>query len=406
MARLATILTIAGLMAGGATFHPLQAVELGIAASQTVPTFGEDHLPYHINYDDLTAVLQNVVLITGMSDRSRAPSVKGNIGTRFKTKRNVYTAYEGNRIWLEALEDERALEVLGMIRHGLETLPDNVPISQFSDAEQIAFWLNLHNVAFLEELVQHSQNGMKNLLYRGDDAMLDKKLVTVQGVPLSLNDIRFNIVGKRWGDSPLVIYGFFEGIIGGPNIRKEAFTGEKLHEQLSANAREFVNSNRGVYLKGGKTMHVSSFYERFESYFPNFQKDLRAHLLEYLVPGGIQAKVANSRRLDPDVDDWTVASVRGNTREYGGALQTNGAAMATAIVRGQGGEVASDSSLTVSGMADSVKNFSRFTLEQQTLLMRLNKQRMARTGNVRIEELQEIKDRVERTKKDETGEKE
>lgn len=151
-------------------------------------------------------------------------------------------------------------------------------------------------------------------------------------------------------------------------------------------------------------MHVSSFYERFESYFPNFQKDLKAHLLEYLIPGGIQANVASARRLDPDVDDWTVASVRGNTREYGGALQKNGAAMATAIVRGQGGEVASDSSLTVSGMADSVKNFSRFTLEQQTLLMRLNKQRMARTGNVRIEELQEIKDRVERTKKGDTDE--
>ena len=365
------------------------------ASSYDAPTTAEMELSYHINYDDLTTVLENTVLVTGMSDRSRAPDIKGALGTRLRAKRNVYTAYEGNRIWLEALEEGQARNVLTSIRESLEAIPDNAPLAHFPDAEQIAFWLNLHNIAFLEELVKHSQNSMKSLLY-GRDGILDRKLVTVQGVPLSLNDIRFNVVGKRWGDNPLVIYGFYEGIIGSPNIRKEAFTGSELHAQLTANAREFINSNRGVYLKGGRIMHVSSFYERFEVFFPDFQKDLKAHLLDHLPPGRIRELVADARKLDADVDDWTVTSLRGNTRDYGGALQKNASALATALVVGEGGAVGVNSSHVADHMAVMVHGYSRFSEEQQELLMRLNEQRMQRTGNIRIEELQEIKDRIEK----------
>ncbi|WP_262689961.1 DUF547 domain-containing protein [Kordiimonas aestuarii] len=352
------------------------------------------HLPYHINYDDLTAVLENTVLITGLSNRERAPDIKASLGSRMKAKRNVYTAYEGNRIWLEALEEEGVLVVLAMIRKSLERVPDDVPITSFSTAEQIAYWLNLHNVALLEELVQHSQNNMKRLLY-GRDGMMNKKLVTVQGVPLSLNDIRFEIVARRWPSDPLIIYGFYEGVIGGPNIRKEAFTGEKLHTQLNANAFEFINSNRGTSLKAGKTARVSSLYERYAMFFPDFQKDLKAHLLAYLQPGPVRDKVEKARRLAPEVDDWSVASLRGNTRDYGGASQKNSSALATVRIAGST-NAAMNSSMLADSLASTVRNFSRFSLEQEQLLLQLNKQRMARTGNVRIEELQEIKERVEK----------
>jgi hypothetical protein len=385
-------LFVAGVSAGLVICTPLSAS--AEPAAYDVPSTADMQLPYHINYDDLSMVFGNVVLVTGMSDRSRAPDIKGSLGTRMKAKRNVYTAYEGNRIWLEALEEEKAQEVLKSIRESLEAIPDNAPLAHFTDAEQIAYWLNLHNIAFLEELVKHSQNNMKHLLY-GRAAMMDQKLVTVQGVPLSLNDIRFEIVGRRWGSNPLVIYGFYEGIIGGPNIRKEAFNGEDLHTQLAANAREFVNSNRGVYLRGGRTMHVSSFYERFERFFPDFQTDLKSHLMEYLEPGRIRDDMASSRKLVADVDDWTAASLRGNTRDYGGALQKNASALATAQVGGPG-SLNANSSMIADSLATMVRGYSRFGEEQQQLLIRLNEQRMARTGNIRIEELQEIKERIEK----------
>ncbi len=394
MYRFGKLAVGAALVAAG-TLAPLVPAVPRAYAEELVPAAADMRIPYHINYDDLTAVLENVVLVTGMSDRGRAPDIKGSLGTRMKAKRNVYTAYEGNRIWLQALEEKKAQEVLTSIRVSLEAIPDNAPLAHFTDAEQIAYWLNLHNVAFLEELVKHSQNSMKKLLY-GRGGILDKKLVTVQGVPLSLNDIRFRVVGKRWGNNPLVIYGFYEGIIGSPNIRKEAFTGEELHAQLTANAREFVNSNRGVYLKGGKTVYVSSFYERFEDYFPDFQKDLKAHLLDYVQPGRIKTMVAEARRLDPEVDDWNVTSLRGNTRDYGGALQKNASALTTAIVVAESGGLSPNSSILADSLSTMVRNYSRFSEEQQELLLELNRQRMERTGNIRIEELQEIKSRIEK----------
>jgi hypothetical protein len=54
---------------------------------------------------------------------------------------------------------------------------------------------------------------------------LPKKLLTVDGVALSLNDIQFNILKHNYANNPLIIYGLYQGVIGGPNIRKSAYTG-------------------------------------------------------------------------------------------------------------------------------------------------------------------------------------
>ncbi|WP_420429636.1 DUF547 domain-containing protein [Kordiimonas sp.] len=350
-----------------------------------------ESLDIRINYDDVSGLLKNIVLVTGPSTRERAGDIKSNIGTRFKAKRNVYTAYEGNRFYAAALEDEDAYEVVQQIRQSLEKVLDKTPITQLSTNEQVAYWLNLHNVAFLEELMRHSQNNMQDLLY-GDDSMLERKFITIRGTAISLNDIRYNILARSLSHEPLIIYGLFEGIIAGPNIRKEAFTGDTLYAQLAANATEFINSNRGTYLKGGKTVRVSSLYERYNMFFPNFQEDLKAHLLTYLYQGRVRENIEGARRLKPDVDDWTVASVRGNTRDYGGALQTNGSALATAQIHGRG---ASSASTLVTDIADLVQNQMRFSPEQLKMLIKLNKQRGSRTGTVGIEEIMEPRQRME-----------
>ncbi|WP_262689960.1 DUF547 domain-containing protein [Kordiimonas aestuarii] len=346
-----------------------------------------------INYDDVTGLLKNIVLVTGQSTRERAADIKSNIGTRFKAKRNVYTAYEGNRFYAAALEEEDAYEVVKQIRMSLEKVLDKTPITQLSTNEQVAYWLNLHNVAFLEELMRHSQNNMQELLY-GEDSMLDRKFITIRDTSISLNDIRYNILARSLSHEPLIIYGLYEGVIGGPNIRKEAFTGETLYAQLAANATEFINSNRGTYLKGGRTVRVSSLYERYNMFFPDFQKDLKAHLLSYLYQGRVRNNIERASFLKPDVDDWTVASVRGNTRDYGGALQTNGSALATAQMSGINDVPVNIASTLVTDMADVAENHMRFSPEQLKMLMQLNRQRANRTGNVNIEEIQEPRNRT------------
>jgi hypothetical protein len=161
---------------------------------------------------------------------------------------------------------------------------------------------------------------------------LSTQLLTVAGVPLSLDDIQFTILKNNYDNNPLVIYGLYQGIIGGPNIRKTAYTGHDVWRALKNNATEFINSNRGTYSSSddSEVFEVSSFYDRNRVYFPNFNTDLSAHLLEYL-EGSERTMLANADTLKPDINDWTITSLSGNYREFGGSIADNSAALLDSI---------------------------------------------------------------------------
>ncbi len=69
-------------------------------------------------------------------------------------------------------------------------------------------------------------------LIEGEEAFLAKKSLTVAGIPLSLNDIEFTILRQNYDGDPLIIYGLYQGNIGGPNIRKAAYTGTNVYADL------------------------------------------------------------------------------------------------------------------------------------------------------------------------------
>jgi len=166
----------------------------------------------------------------------------------------------------------------------------------------------------------------------GKKSILPKKLLTVDGVALSLNDIQFNILKHNYANNPLIIYGLYQGIIGGPNIRKSAYTGADVYRALANNAIEFTNSNRGTYgsSKNPEVFRVSSLYERNKSYFPDFNSDLSAHLMKYL-EGYEREQLQAASTLKPDINDWTITSLEGNYRELAGSIASNPAALLDSV---------------------------------------------------------------------------
>ncbi len=195
----------------------------------------------------------------------------------------------------------------------------------------------------INEIIKvYPERKLKKLL-TGKNSILEKKLLKVAGVPLSLNDIEFTILRQNYNNNPLVMYGLYQGIIGGPNIRKSAYTGANVQNHLEDNASEFINSNRGTYPKDEKTFRASSLYDRNREFFPNFQADLKKHLLVYLV-GSEKGELAASSVIKPDIDDWTVTDLYGSYPEIGGSLADNSAALldatSTTTNDGDGGQVA------------------------------------------------------------------
>ncbi|WP_428407093.1 DUF547 domain-containing protein [Hyphococcus sp.] len=241
------------------------------------PQYTIDHTPW-------TDFLKRAVYVTGRSDRTPARRSGNQFrinGTRLTTTSTSRYRFEGNRIMFHTFNND--IETyLGLYRQGLQDTMNRVEYDAFSRDEQLAFWLNLYNAVVIHEIAKvHPVAKPSRIRIRDQDARLfDAKLVEVHGVRLSLNDIRHNIVYRYWRSAD-VLYGFWDGAIGGPSIMPTAFEGDAVRSQLQLNAREFVNSLRGVDRIGGR-MRVSQIYVDARPYFfTDWPASLYAHLSRY-----------------------------------------------------------------------------------------------------------------------------
>lgn len=378
-------------------------LSLNTFAESTISTVPEpfqgfdDNSKYVIKYDDLTNLLKTAVVDVGRSTREVAAPSKAKTGTRMKASVKRSTLNEANRFYFESFDDnEEAQQFLIAIQKSLEGVPAEVSFENFSRDEQLAYWLNLYNVTVLNEINKiYPQRKLKKVLV-GKKSILSKKLLNVAGVPLSLNDIQYTILRLNYDNNPLIIYGLYQGNIGGPNIRRKAYSGADVYRALANNAIEFTNSNRGTYSKDERTFRVSSLYERNDMFFPNFETDLRKHLSGYL-EGDERIEIKSAASIKADINDWTVTDLGGTYRDLGAAFADNNAALLDSV-KGTtpadgGGTMGAASGPGSSMMAAKGKPMSRYNTELLEHLTEINLKRMGtnkQNATVTLEELGEF----------------
>ncbi|MEW9799472.1 DUF547 domain-containing protein [Alteromonas sp. CYL-A6] len=339
-----------------------------------------------IAYDDLDEFLNASVYVVGRSTREKAPRASGTTGTRLKNRVNRLTALEGNRFYFDILQSTDYTDILTAIHQSLAALPDEVPLSGFNRNEQLAYWLNLYNFTLFSELAKEGGYiDMRRLLDDDDDSLLNRKAVTVAGVPLSLNDIHFDILLQKYHGDPLVIYGLFQGVIGGPTLQDEAFKGETVWKQLERLASDFINSNRGTYYDG----RLSAYYQRNLAFFDNDKQKLKDHVLDYLeddVYQDIAATAAND--LELDIEDLNLADIGGG-REYGAGLMKNNAALIdSANVEQRAGSVTfATQNFLAEGLIRKSRLNVRFSADELEVLNGIRQQHEINAGRVKVTDL-------------------
>lgn len=259
---------------------PVMAAESGVVQTTNQFNISTKFSPSpknnkRIGYDYLDELLEDSVVLTGPSTRVRAPRPEVLTGSRVSLGHDSPYRMEGNKIVFSGFS-EAYIQGFSSFRQELEAISDAVAITDLPRDAQLAYWLNLHNVAVIETLATAYpvKRPSKLNLPAYDASLHDAKMLTVSGTPLSLRDIREKIVYTHWRDNPDVIYGFFLGDLGSPSIRNRAYRRDSVQDMLDRNADEFVNSLRG-YRKG----KVSKVYQDVAPfYFPNFETDLAAHL--------------------------------------------------------------------------------------------------------------------------------
>lgn len=347
---------------------------------------------FTINYDDLDTILSASVLPSGIPSRKKAAATSATVGTRMKNNSNPLTAASGNRFAYEEYKNnDRMKQLVSRIRSSLEAVPGEVQLSDFNKREQLAFWLNLYNVTVIDEIIKiYPKKNLEDFITDEDDGLLQKKLLKVAGVELSLNDIQFEILLKNYPDQPDVIYGLHQGYIGSPNIRKRAYTAENVVRALQHNAADFVNSNRGTYMAGKRGYRVSGFYQRSAAFFPNFNQDLKQHLLGHIRDDD-RADLEQASELQANIDDWSVTDIYGTTRNYGGAAATNSAALLDSFsqtARSSSSSEVGNLGLMSSSLAERAVSFGRFSPDQTQKLKELNIRRLNQPGAVTLTDLE------------------
>ncbi|MFL0355779.1 DUF547 domain-containing protein [Erythrobacter sp. GH1-10] len=272
----------------------------------------EDRIQHRIDYSIWTSALSNFVISMGPPLRKKPFNPPSVIGTRRQLGHNSIYRLDGSMFAFSFMNDE-VRESFTEYRLDLQSVADTLDIQSIPRNEQLAYWLNLHNVAMVEQIAKHWPVRQPREI-EVDGVPLDHaKFIVVEGIALSPRDIREKIVYPNWRN-PKVIYGFWRGEIGGPAMQREAFTGNNVSDQLDRAAREFANSRRGVE-KRGDTLHVSQLFEEAAPfYFRDFEADLRKHLLDF-AEEEVREMLGETATAKASLSEHDIADLAGGARD-------------------------------------------------------------------------------------------
>jgi len=336
-----------------------------------------------IDHSPWSKFLVTAVYDVGRSDRIPAKK-KGTIrktGTRVTTACDSKYRHEGNRALFQFF-DEGSILYVQQYRDGLQAAIEKVGYATLNRDEQLAFWLNLYNVVLVHEIAKahpiarpHTiKPSHLNKSGKQKVSLFDAKVVSVHGQELSLNEIRKEIVFKNW-KNPNVIYGFWQGTIGGPSLQLDAFTGGNVQSLLKRSGGEFVNSLRGVNRSTG-ALRISKHYDDARILFPVWPKDVVSHIYSHadLITAGLLGDSADEP-IKATISDLHTADLEsGETRRFSGS--NNPASIAN--------------DRTFSGLRAKIDKgaTSRLSPDAFVFLERIEQKKKSRTGTVTIDDIE------------------
>ena len=191
------------------------------------------------------------------------------------------------------------------------TTLSNLQPTQLNQTQQLAYWVNLYNALTVQVVLDHpkkdSIRSMGPLLSFGP---WDKAYLTIEGKPVSLNDIEHSILRPIWQDHRLHFV-LNCASIGCPNLSRTAYTQENAEDSLAQAERTFLQHPRALAFHDKDVLQLSSL---FDWYLEDFAEDERA-LLAYLAaqrPDLAEAllnfPVGSSSNIDY-VYDWSLNAV-------------------------------------------------------------------------------------------------
>lgn len=116
----------------------------------------------------------------------------------------------------------------------------------WSEEEQLAFWINAYNACTIALILEHYP--IKSIKSIGSAPLItfvnspwDIKFIEIGNKKLDLNNIEHGIIRTDFND-PRIHFALVCAARSCPELRNEAYTGEKLDQQLEEEAIAFINN--------------------------------------------------------------------------------------------------------------------------------------------------------------------
>ncbi|MRG72419.1 DUF547 domain-containing protein [Alphaproteobacteria bacterium HT1-32] len=267
------------------------------------------------------ATLLLIILLSGFGSGERLFAPDADLWERWQAHDPASTAVIDHSPWDGFLKRHVVADPAGanLVRYADVSTEDRLlldnyiaglaglPVSRYGRDEQLAYWMNLYNALTVQVVLTHYPvDSIRDIdISPGffSDGPWGKKLVTIEGEQVSLNDIEHRILRPVWRD-PRIHYGVNCASIGCPDLRRDAFTAENTDAALTAAARDYVNDSRGVSVEGDSIM-VSRIYDWFIADFGGDEAGVIAHLLRYAEPE-LAAILRRKAALDDTRYDWSL----------------------------------------------------------------------------------------------------
>ncbi len=181
---------------------------------------------------------------------------------------------------------------------------------QLSRSQAHAYWINLYNAKTLAIMLENWPVASIREIKLGGGGLFgtgpwSKKLMSVNGVDLSLDDVEHRIVRALFND-PLSHYALNCASYSCPNLMPEAYTAANLKSQMQKSATLYINHPRGLSIKDGD-ITASKIFSWYADDFGGTAK-LKAHWLQFAKPE--LAALIEAASIDGYRYDWTANVAR------------------------------------------------------------------------------------------------
>ena len=214
--------------------------------------------------------------------------------------------------------DTNAADGVNRFRYSSVTAADKAALDAYLDALQKAkpalleesarraFWINLYNAQTVAAVLKAFPiKSIRDIRMQGmsSPGPWDAKLLKVEGMELSLNDIENLILRRNWADNR-IHFALNCASIGCPDLSPRVFTGANLEAQLEQGARAFLGSPRGMAFKGNLLV-LSSVFDWYRVDFGKTDKEVLETLGLFTSPETAKRLKEHKGRIEYQYD-WNL----------------------------------------------------------------------------------------------------